>query len=66
MALRKLETHTGPNGTAKLYRNAEFNEYVVKLSGNPDADYFTPDRDDATNTAILMVNHAVINDSKMQ
>lgn len=41
-------------GRVKVYRNAPMQEYVCKLPGRPEADYFTDDRDDAMATARAM------------
>lgn len=46
----------------KIYRNSEWDEFVVRLyhdgHHDQDADYHTPDKDDAFATAKSMVEHA--------
>lgn len=54
MANRKIAEFTGTRGTAKVYRDVEWHEYVVKLSGAPKADYHTSDKEDALETARRM------------
>lgn len=57
MSLRKIETRQSENGhyTARIYRDAEAEEYVVKFALGTkalvDADYFTDDLADARGTA---------------
>lgn len=59
MALRKIETFTGNNRVAKVYRDSEWNEYRVtymldgaKIVGG---DYHTDDKQDALDTAQVWV-----------
>jgi len=47
----------GPIATIQLFRDTDWDEYiaaVVKPLRNPQADYFTPDLDDAIGTAKAM------------
>lgn len=56
MGKRRLVTWEGSaNQRALIYRDPEWNEYVVKLPGKPEADYFTDDFEDARATARAMV-----------
>ena len=48
-------TNVATGATAKVYRSAETDEYIVKLVGAPKADYYTNDKDDAEATANAMV-----------
>jgi len=41
-------------GLMKVYRDVEWNEYVVKHPTNPNAHYHTDDKDDAMDTAAAM------------
>lgn len=51
--MRLISKIEGPKGTAKIYRDAEHDEYQVR---DPQGGtYFTPDRDDAEGTACFMV-----------
>lgn len=56
--LRKICAYSSPKETrrATVYRNAEWQEYVVKFRANDqplrDADYHTDDKADAIGTAI--------------
>jgi hypothetical protein len=38
-------------GDVRIYRDSEYNEYIVGIKGQPAADYFTNDKDDALATA---------------
>ncbi|MGC3025850.1 hypothetical protein ACPUER_11970 [Burkholderia sp. DN3021] len=58
MARKLIRTLEGDLQTVKVYRDSEWNEYVVCVVGNPDADYFTNDRADAIATAELMADAA--------
>ena len=54
--MRKIHEVTGPSGSAKVYRNAEWQEYVVKFYAVEgvhlkSADYHTDDKADALKTA---------------
>lgn len=51
MALRKIETFTGPKGTVTVHRDAEWNEYRVKMVGQKGTGYHTDDKQDAMDTA---------------
>lgn len=42
------------NTDVKVYRDAEYDEYVVKVKGKPAASYHTDDKQDAINTANLI------------
>lgn len=46
--------------SARIYKNAELGEYVVRFNKENkhlvDADYFTPDKLDAIGTALLVLN----------
>ena len=61
--MRKVDTITSGQYTAKIYRDVEWDEYRVTFSINnikhPDADYHTPDIDDARGTAKHMIAHMV-------
>ena len=39
-----------------VYRDSEFDEYVVKVRENPNATYFTDCKEDAIQTAKVMCN----------
>jgi hypothetical protein len=58
MALKKIhETPVGASCAVRIYRNPEFDEYVVKtvvggkVQGGKDGGYFTSDKADARSTA---------------
>ena len=53
-SLRKILTV----GSVKIYRSRELNEYVCKLPGQPESDYFTSDKADAIDTAHLIDSRA--------
>lgn len=55
MARKKIATYSNDGKTVHVYRDAEWNEFVVRIPGAPDADYFTPDKDDAISTAQTIV-----------
>ena len=59
--MRKITELTHGNFSAKIYRDAEWNEYRVKFfhvgSHLPDGDYFTDDESDARGTAMLCMQH---------
>lgn len=60
MALRLIETLINGNNTAKVYRDAEWQEYRVKFWQNgfrqPErTDYHTDDKQDAIGTAKEMI-----------
>lgn len=57
MARKLIRTLEGTQ-TVKVYRDSEWDEYVVSVVGNPDADYHTNDRADAVATAELMADRA--------
>lgn len=66
MSNRLIQTVFGEPGSldsVRIYKDTEFGEYCCKLSiGNkylPDADYFTPDRLDALETAHRMLNNSL-------
>lgn len=64
MALRKL-ANTPPavvgNRSVQIYRDAECEEYVCRLSIDgkelPECDYYTDDKDDARHTAWAIARH---------
>lgn len=58
MAKKKLTSVSNGGKVATVYRDPEWNEFVVKLKGRPAADYFTSDRKDAEATAKKMVGLA--------
>lgn len=66
MARRLIETISGPNGdrVAKVYRDAEWNEYVVRFTefwvNLPEAsNHHTDDKLDALGTARHWVNSTI-------
>lgn len=61
--MRLIQTNyssTKKEKMAKVYRDTELQEYVVKFYNNnvyqKNADYFTPDKDDAVSTATRFCN----------
>lgn len=54
MTMRKVESITGAKGTAVVHRDAQWDEYRVRLNGQPSSDYFTSDKGDAQTTARTM------------
>lgn len=42
------------NADVKVYRDAEYDEYVVKVKGKHNASYYTNDKQDALDTANLI------------
>lgn len=53
---RLVKTISGRTGTAKVYRDAEYDEYIVKIvDQGSDSWYHTDDCDDAYKTARIMV-----------
>ena len=52
--MRKIAEVTGTAGTVKVYRDSDWQQYICKLVGNPEADCFTDDRQDALDTAVAM------------
>ena len=42
------------NSDVKVYRCTEYNEYIVKVKGKPNASYHTDDKQDALDTANLI------------
>lgn len=55
MAQRKLKTFEHDGKSVGVYKDSETGEFVAKLKGRPQADYFTNDLDDAVGTAKKMV-----------
>jgi hypothetical protein len=55
MANRKISSFTNGDKTTTVYWNSDDREFVVKLRGRPQADYFTTDKADAIGTAMNMV-----------
>lgn len=54
--MRKIAEISGKNGICKVYRDAEWNEWVVKPTWNEKASYHTWDKADALQTASVIVN----------
>ena len=53
--LRLIKTILGPTKIARVYRNAEWDEYIVKLLGStPEQWHHTDDKEDALATARVM------------
>ena len=52
----KIHEVTGTAGTVKVYWDAEWEQYIGKLSTNPMADFYTDDKHDAIDTAKCMAN----------
>lgn len=42
------------NADVKVYRDTEYDEYVVKVKGKPNASYHTDDKQDALTTADII------------
>lgn len=57
MAPRKVQSVSRDGQVATIYRDPEYNEFVVRLKGRPQADYFTSDKSDALATARRMVGY---------
>lgn len=59
--MRKITEIQAGQFSAKVYRDAEWNEYRVKFyhagSHLPDGDYFTDEEEDARNTATMCLQH---------
>ncbi len=59
MAKRRIHTESNGDKSVKVFYNPEFSEYIARLylNGvlNAAADYFTPDKQDAIETAAAMV-----------
>lgn len=55
MGRRRILTLTHDGREVAVFRDNEWDEFVVRLKGNPDADYFTSDKEDAVATAHAMV-----------
>lgn len=52
MALKLIMKITGPDESAKVYRDSEWNEYRVRVDGaGPESTYHTDDKADAISTA---------------
>ncbi len=58
MTRREIDKMDGPTGSAILYYDPEFNEFIVRIVGKPAADYFTDDEADARATMERMVGYA--------
>ena len=57
MALRLTDRVHGADGSiAKVYFNAFWNEFIVRLNDDKASDYHTDDKEDALDTAFVMVN----------
>ena len=61
MAKRFIQKIEGTDGTARVYFDPAFEEYVVKVEDDEDGaqDYFTDDKQDAIATAQVMVSTVV-------
>lgn len=57
MALKKINVDTLVYGPVSVYWDTEHQEYVVKVSGAPDATYHTTDKQDAISTAQWIRNN---------
>ena len=55
--MKLIDKITGPNGTVRVLWSSEDREFICKLVGKPDADYFTDDETDAKRTAELMAGY---------
>ena len=59
MARRKIDAVSQGRFTATVYRDSDWNEYVVRFGWlTSNADYFTTDRQDAFSTAAAEVFRA--------
>jgi hypothetical protein len=62
--MKKVNEIVYENATVKIYFNSEYREYVCRLfidnKEQKDAAYFTDDKDDANDTAKLMLSFALI------
>lgn len=58
MALRKIKNQPSTliGSPISIYYDSDYSEYQVKIKGQPDATYFTNDKNDALSTAQLMRN----------
>jgi len=65
MARRLIHTVKGPR-TVKVYWDPEWREYIARIPGRPEADSFTPDKDDALNTAKAMSLEGVMARRKLK
>ena len=54
--LRLIHTVRSLRSVVKVYRDTETCEFRCVLDGNPDATYYTDDKEDALGTAECMVN----------
>lgn len=59
MAARKIKNQpaTLEGSPVAIYYDSDYQEYQVKIKGQPDATYFTDDKNDAISTAQLMRNN---------
>lgn len=68
MAMRKIDEVSKGKYTAKVYRDAEWQEYRVKFYINgvhlTEADYHTDTKEDAVNTAVYEVARSANNEAK--
>lgn len=56
MALRRVETISGPNGIANVYWDSEWEEYCIKVVGLPEETWcFESELSDALGTADALV-----------
>ena len=51
MARKLLDTIVGTAATVKVYRDTDYNEFVVVTLDSPRGDYFTDDKVEAYQTA---------------
>ncbi len=62
--MKKVNETNYENATVKIYFNSEYSEYICRLfidnTEQKDAAYFTNDKDDANDTAKLMLSFALI------
>lgn len=60
MTIKLQATLTAPTGSVRIKYDDITSEYIVSLTGAPDADYFTDTTDgitDAIGTALYMLKH---------
>lgn len=57
MTRKKVETVTGPKGTAVVYKDMIWYEFIAVLNGDEESAYHTDDRRDAIDTASNMVGN---------
>lgn len=57
MSLRRIKTPSLCTDLVKVYFDSDVQEYIVKIKGKPEADYFTNDKSDALSTAQYIRNN---------